>query len=104
MRKTIYAAMSVLVFLAAAGCAHYGALEDDFGKSYNRAKYGQILNPEAQKNLKPVTGLNGEASKAVQDKYIESFNKTSKKSATPGFVMPVIPADTTGMGQDAYGK
>lgn len=101
MRKTCYAAV-VLTILFLAGCAHYGALEDDFGKSYDMAKYGQTLNPGASKNLEPVTGLNGEASEANMDKYIESFGKTSKKPATKGFV--VMPADTTGMGQDAYGK
>ncbi len=104
MRETLIIAAVSITFLATAGCAHYGALEGDYGKSYNMAKYNQILNPGASKNLEPVTGLNGEAAEANMDKYIESFSKASKKQATKGFVMPVIPADTTGMDHDEYAK
>ena len=102
MKKILYAAVSVLVFLAAAGCARYGALEDDYGKSYNRAKYGQILNPEAHKNLKPVVGLSGEASQAAMQKYTDSFSnggeQSAKQGSTPKSACP------SGTGTDTHGK
>jgi hypothetical protein len=44
MRRTYYTA-AVLAILFTAGCAHYGALEEDYGKSFKTATYGQILNP-----------------------------------------------------------
>ncbi len=104
MRKTCYATV-VLFFLFAAGCSHYGALEGDYSKSYNMAKYGQILNPEASKNLEPVTGLSGQAAEAVMKKYTDSFSKSCEQGAQQSFaVVPMTPTGTTGTGQDVYGK
>ena len=48
------------------GCAPT-RLEMDYGTSYQLQKYSQTFNPQAEKNMKPVVGLNGkEAQKAVQ--------------------------------------
>ena len=103
MRKKFYSTVFVLILLAAGGCSHYGALEEDYGKSYNQAKSNQILNPQAAKNLQPVTGLPGEAAAASQEKYLQSFGKTTAKPASKSFVVPVIPGGT-GAGQDANKK
>ncbi len=103
MQKKYYATVVVLIMLATGGCGHYGALEEDYGKSFNQAKAGQILNPQASKNLQPVTGLSGEAAAASEAKYLQSFGKTSQKPASKSFVVPVIPGGA-GAGQDAYGK
>ena len=100
MRRAYYAA-AVLVFIFTAGCAHYGALEDDYGKSFNTAKYGQILNPGASKNLEPVTGLDGKALEVIMDKYVNSFSKDSNKGSDKP-VITLTPASTTGT--DTYGK
>lgn len=99
MRRAYYAA-AVLVIIFTAGCAHYGALEDDFGKSFKTAKYGQILNPGASKNLAPVTGLNGKATEAVMQKYIDSFSRGGEQSAQQSCTQP--PVSKTGT--DTYGK
>ncbi len=106
MRKKIYATVSVLIFLAAAGCAHYGTLEEDYGKSYNMAKENQILNPGASKNLEPVKGLNGRAAEAVMNKYIDSFSKKGcEQPAQQSFaVLPMLPAGSEGTGQDVDRK
>jgi hypothetical protein len=53
-----------------------GRVETDFGTSYKLQKYNQILNPDAEKNLAPVEGLDGKAAK-------ESVGKRQKKFATP---------------------
>ncbi len=105
MREILIAAVSV-TFLVTVGCAHYGALEEDYGKSYNMAKNGQILNPGASKNLEPVKGLNGRAAEAVMNKYIDSFSKKGcEKSAQQSFaVVPMTPPGSEGTGQDVYGK
>ncbi len=100
MKKINYL-MIALIVLVAAGCSHYGALDGDFGKSFTMAKYGQILNPEASKNLKPVTGLNGKAEAEVMKKYTESFSKGSDKGSCQQGIT-IVPS--TGAGQDVYGK
>ncbi len=101
--KKICLTLILLSFVGAAGCT-YGALTNDYGKSYTMAKQGQILNPQASKNLQPVTGLSGKAAAAGEEKYIQSFSATSNGKATKGVAMPVIPAGSAGTGQDVYGK
>jgi hypothetical protein len=99
--KRKYYAVIILTFLFA-GCATYGELEADYGKSYYSALSGQILNPGASRNLEPVTGLPGAAASTATDKYIQSFGKEAQ-TTSKGFLLPVIPKDITG-GQDAYEK
>jgi hypothetical protein len=50
-------------------------LEKNWGKSFESAKKNQILNPDAGKNLDPVTGLDGEAADMNMEKYRESFKE-----------------------------
>ena len=50
-------------------------LEMDYGTSFNLMKFNQIANPEAERNLEPVTDLDGQASKAALDKYRKDFEK-----------------------------
>lgn len=47
----------------------------NWGKSYETAAYNQMLNSDADKNLKPVDSLDGQAAKNVHKKYRESFKK-----------------------------
>jgi hypothetical protein len=57
--------------------AHRESLLDrNWGRSYETANYMQLLNPEAEKNLDPVVGLDGSASAYNVDKYQESFKET----------------------------
>ena len=53
-------------------------LDQNWGKSYETAKYNQILNPEASKNLDPVLGLDGQAAESNVEKYRDSFKETSR--------------------------
>lgn len=101
--KKICSVLILLSVVGAGGCT-YGALTNDYGKSYTMAKEGQILNPGATKNLQPVTGLSGKAAAASEEKYIQSFAVSSNGKASKGFALPVIPAGTAGTGQDVYGK
>ena len=54
-------------------------LNKNWGRSFESAKYNQILNPEAGKNLEPVTGLDGVSSENNSNKYKESFKKAEPK-------------------------
>jgi hypothetical protein len=51
-------------------------LEMDFGTSSRLLKINQIHNPEAEKNIEPVYGLDGRAAQASTEKYREDFEKS----------------------------
>jgi hypothetical protein len=50
-------------------------LDENWGRSLEEAKTNQILNLEAQKNLDPVVGLDGQTAEKVMKAYRESFGK-----------------------------
>jgi hypothetical protein len=82
-RHLLISAMIVLVaFTWACGGTPFhknSTLNKNWGRAYETAKYNQILNPEAGKNLEPVTGLDGDASESNVNKYKEGFKKTEPK-------------------------
>jgi hypothetical protein len=51
----------------------------NWGRSHGTAIYNQMLNPDAAKNLDPVTGLDGTAAEHNMEKYKESFKKTESQ-------------------------
>lgn len=51
-------------------------LEMDFGNSSRLSKINQIHNPQAEKNIEPVLGLDGKASEANMEKYRKDFEKS----------------------------
>ncbi len=79
MRKTI-AIIAILSFTAGLliSCAAPTRLETDYGTSYKLQKYNQIANPDAEKNLKPVEGLDGQAAAAAMTKRHKEFEKQEK--------------------------
>jgi hypothetical protein len=79
MRKTI-AIVALLSFTAGLliSCAAPTRLETDYGTSYKLQKYNQIANPDAEKNLKPVEGLDGQAAAAAMTKRQKEFEKQDK--------------------------
>lgn len=79
MKKTI--AMIALAAFAAGlliSCAAPTRLETDYGTSYKLQKYNQIANPDAEKNLKPVEGLDAQAAAAAMTKRQKEFEKQEK--------------------------
>jgi hypothetical protein len=67
----------VVMFLISTGCVA-SRVEMDYGTSFKLAKFNQTLNPEAHKNLEPVTGFDGEAGQTAMGKYRKGFEeKTS---------------------------
>jgi hypothetical protein len=55
-----------------AGCAGTPVLDRYWGDSLEAAKFNQIKNPEASKNLEPVTGLDGQV---VADLVVPNYEK-----------------------------
>lgn len=106
MREKYFAAVVILIFLITAGCNHYGALEKDYGKSYNAAKDGQIQNPGATRNVEPATGLSGKAAESTMKKYTDSFSSSGQAPQMPQSfaITPIVPTEGAGTGQNVYGK
>jgi hypothetical protein len=78
-------AVAVIALAISLGCAGKPAqretmLDKNWGSSFESAKYNQILNPDAGKNLDPVVGLDGAAANQTTERYRENFKaKPSKK-------------------------
>ena len=74
------------IFLISVSCVGPSRLAMDYGTSYKLAKYNQILNPEAEKNLEPVTGFDGGAAQATVGKYRKGFEE---KVSAPTYVFGI---------------
>jgi hypothetical protein len=73
---------STLVMFSCSGTtpAHkQSLLERNWGRSFETASYLQVVNPDAEKNLDPISGLDGTASQHNVDKYKTSFQKPEPK-------------------------
>jgi hypothetical protein len=68
-----------MVFLFFAGCAEIcpgpSLVQRDYGNSYKQAKHNQILNPDAAKDLEPVTGFDGKAAQKTIERHRKDFEK-----------------------------
>ena len=83
MRKYIVLIGIVAAFSFTIGCAwQESRVEMDYGTSFQLQKFNQTLNPEAEKNLAPVTGMSGQSAQNAADKYQKGFEKESPTSTT----------------------
>jgi len=60
-----------------------------FGASFESAKYNQILNPDARKNLKPATGFDGHAAELTLKKYREDFERPAPEPVYTFSLSPI---------------
>lgn len=69
--------LSIVAVISVAGCIKRPTtLGPDHGLAYTMARDHQILNPDAEKNLDPVQGLeDGKAAKLTMERYRSSFEK-----------------------------
>ncbi len=68
--------------LVCGACATPSRVADNWGSAYVAQQKGQIANPDAAKNLEPVTGLHGQAAEAALGQYMKSF--TGKGATAAG--------------------
>ena len=68
------------IFVVSA-CSGPTLSQRNWGKSYETATYNQMLNPQADKNLKPVNSLDGQAAENDMQRYRDSFKE--KKETQP---------------------
>ncbi len=79
----IFAAVGLVIFCL--GCSQNTTLhkntelDNNWGRSYETAKYRQILNPDASKNLEPVVDLDGQAAEANVQKYRDTFKEKRRQ-------------------------
>ncbi len=93
MRKLFFAEIGV-IFVLATGCATYGAMDEDYGKSFNMAKTQQTLKPAAEQNLNPVQGIPGTAGQQTMDGYVQSFGKqgaNKQGQSNAPYAIPIVP-------------
>jgi hypothetical protein len=69
--------IGLIVMGTLAGCTGYnsGLVAQEWGTSYKLATANQTLNPGAEKNLKPVDGMDNKAADKVVYKYNKEFDK-----------------------------
>jgi len=66
-------------------------LDENWGRSYETARFNQIINPDAPENTDPITGLQGKAAMNNLDQYQDSF-KTKQSTRK------IYNIDLTGVG------
>ena len=74
MRIIVLLGIAGMLVLGGVGCAPTRT-QMDFGTPYQLAKFNQTMNPQAEKNLKPVTGLDSQAAYNAVEKYRKDFEK-----------------------------
>ena len=74
------------------GCAQHpviqteSQLDKNWGRSFESARYNQILNPEAGKLPVPVEGLEGPAAERIMEGYMKGGTQKQKASSEFGVV------------------
>jgi len=74
------------IFLISVSCAGPTRVEMDYGTSFKLAKFNQILNPDAEKNLEPVTGFDSGAAQGTIGRYQKGFEE---KPPAPTFTLSI---------------
>lgn len=89
LRNSIIIVMAAIITVGLFGCTQHNLvpresqLDKNWGRSFESARYNQILNPDAEKNLAPVEGLEGPAAeKAIVDHL---SGKAPQQQSSRGF-------------------
>jgi hypothetical protein len=92
LKRAITVTLGAVLAVAFFGCVkNYSTggnteLDRNWGKSYETAKYQQILNPEAGKNMEPVEGLDGRVEGRIMEGYIKGEQKGQQKPTEFGIM------------------
>ena len=82
---SIFGFITLVTLIFACGTTPYyenSAVNQNWSRSYETAIFNQLLNPDADKNLSIVSGLDGTAGQHNVDKYKNSFKKEEQKEIT----------------------
>ncbi len=85
MKKTFFVLINLLVIvMLLGGCNVFESrLEKDYGNSYRLAIVNQTLNPEAEKNLEPVYGIDGKTANIILESFQKDFEERSREANYP---------------------
>ena len=83
-RIVLFFSMIIVTALVCSACATPSKVADNWGTASYAQKQGQIVNPEASKNLQPVEGLYGQAAEAAMGQYLKSFTGQSGQGQSYG--------------------
>jgi hypothetical protein len=61
-------------------------LDQNWGRSFEAAKHNQTLNPDADKNLAPVEGIDGPAAERIMREYTEGGKQKPQQSGGFGVI------------------
>ena len=74
-RAAIYILSETLAIFLISACAQPSRLDKDYARSVKQARINHVLHPEAEKNVEPVTGMDGKAAQASIEKYRKTFEQ-----------------------------
>ena len=80
--KTLAILGGVIFFVSCSQMQKETLSDKNWGRSYETAKFNQILNPDASNNLKPVVDLDGQAANNNVKKYRDSFKEKGNQETT----------------------
>ena len=81
-RIVLFLSMIIATALVCSACATPSKVADNWGTAYYAQKQGQIVNPDASKNLQPVEGLYGQAAEAAMGQYLKSFTEKASQDSS----------------------
>jgi hypothetical protein len=87
LKKLYLIGVAAILMIGIYGCSNTTSqdslLQKNWGRSFEAAKFNQTLNPEADKNLSPVEGLQGASSERIMEGYIKG--REQQKESSSGF-------------------
>ena len=92
LKKIVKIMLGAMVVVWVFGCAQHtviqreSQLDKNWGRSFESARYNQILNPEAGKLPEPVLGLEGPAAEHIMEGYMSGGEPKQKSSSEFGVV------------------
>ena len=85
MKKTFFVLINLLaIVMLLGGCTVFESrLEKDYGNSHRLAIVNQTLNPEAEKNLEPVYGIDGKTANIIVEGFQKGFEVRKREPECP---------------------
>lgn len=85
MKKIFLVLINLIVItMLLGGCTVFESrLEKDYGNSHRLAIVNQTLNPEAEKNLEPVYGIDGNIANITVERFQKGFEERSRDPQFP---------------------
>ncbi len=85
MKKTFFVLINLLIIvMLLGGCTVFESrLEKDYGNSHSLAIVNQTLNPEAEKNLEPVDGIDGNTANIIVESFQKGFEERTREVKFP---------------------